>query len=116
MEDVKVVSTPEQRKKEATLILEKYPGRIPCIIDRHASEKNLPEVTKKKFLCPKEMKIGELLLVVRRRLTVAPEVAVFFFVGNSIVPTSTVLSEVYENSKSEDLFLHLYYSGENTFG
>ena len=54
--------------------------------------------------------------VIRKRIKLSPEKAIFIFVNNVLPPTAALMSAVYEEHKDEDGFLYISYSGENTFG
>ena len=54
--------------------------------------------------------------MVRKRIKLSPEKAIFIFINNILPPTAALLSSVYEEQKDEDGFLYVQYSGENTFG
>ena len=40
----------------------------------------------------------------------------YLFVNNKLVPTSSVLSIIYDSLKDKDGFLYIRYGGETTFG
>lgn len=106
----------EQRHQETKKIIEKYPDRIPCIVE-NAKNCSLPKQDKKKFLVPKDLTMGQLLYIIRRKFKLAPTKAVFIFVnGVLLVPSSTIINSVYCSNKNEDEFLYLVISDENTFG
>lgn len=106
----------EQRFQESKKIIEKYPDRIPCIVE-NAKNCNLPKQDKKKFLVPRELTMGQFLYIIRRKFKLAPTKAVFVFVSGAVlVPSSFTLNSVYSNNKNEDGFLYLVISDENTFG
>jgi len=54
--------------------------------------------------------------VIRKRIKLSPEKAIFIFVRNVLPPTAALMSAVYDEHKDEDGFLYIMYSGENTFG
>ena len=56
------------------------------------------------------------IYVIRKRIKLPPEKAIFIFVDNVIPPTASLMSAVYEVQRDEDGFLYVTYSGENTFG
>lgn len=60
--------------------------------------------------------MGQFIYVIRKRIKLPPERAIFLFVDNMIPSTSSLMSVVYEVQKDEDGFLYITYSGENTFG
>ncbi|KAK8508001.1 hypothetical protein V6N11_073512 [Hibiscus sabdariffa] len=105
----------ERRQAEAARIREKYPDRIPVIVER-AEKSDVPEIDKKKYLVPADLTVGQFVYVVRKRIKLSPEKAIFIFVKNILPPTAAMLSAIYEENKDEDGFLYMTYSGENTFG
>ncbi|KAE8654706.1 Autophagy-related protein 8d [Hibiscus syriacus] len=105
----------ERRQAEAARIREKYPDRIPVIVER-AEKSDVPEIDKKKYLVPADLTVGQFVYVVRKRIKLSPEKAIFIFVKNILPPTAALLSAIYEENKDEDGFLYMTYSGENTFG
>lgn len=105
----------EKRKSESERILQKYPDRIPIIV-QNIPDSLLPEIDKKKYLAPKDLTIGQFMYVIRKRVQLEPEKAIFMFVNNTLPSTSTLLSTIYEEQKDEDGFLYLDISGESTFG
>ncbi|KAG5516464.1 hypothetical protein RHGRI_037245 [Rhododendron griersonianum] len=105
----------ERRQTEAARIREKYPERIPVIVER-AERSDVPEVDKKKYLVPADLTVGQFVYVVRKRIKLSAEKAIFVFVNNVLPPTAALMSAIYEENKDEDGFLYMTYSGENTFG
>ncbi len=105
----------EQRKKEADNIRLKYPDRIPCIVERaYKSDINL--IDKKKYLVPSDLTLGQFINVIRKRIKLSPEKAIFVFINNVIPQSSSLISQIYAEHKNEDGFLYIVYSSENTFG
>eukprot|EP00300_Choanocystis_sp_HF-7_P033295 c45614_g1_i1.p2 GENE.c45614_g1_i1~~c45614_g1_i1.p2 ORF type:complete len:128 (+),score=25.49 c45614_g1_i1:28-384(+) len=105
----------EKRKGEADRILSKYPDRIPVICEK-AERSNIPDIDKKKYLVPCDLTVGQFVYVIRRRIKLSPEKAIFIFVDNVLPPTAALMSSVYEEHKADDGFLYVTYSGENSFG
>ena len=105
-------------KDEATRIMSKYPDRIPVIVNRsERSGSDVPSIDKHKFLVPSDLTMGQFQYVIRKRLSLEPHKALFLFVNNSVPPTSSLISTIYEESKDPDtMFLFVKYSMENTFG
>ena len=107
----------ESRTKESSRLLKKYPERIPVIIERSKNSIHLTIIDKNKFLVPKELRMGQLLWVIRTRMNIKREQAVFLLSESGTIFSSTErVSSVYENNKEPDGFLYLEYSNENTFG
>lgn len=64
------------------------------------------------------MTFGQLAFVIRKRLSLPPERALFLYVANGILaPTSALVKEVAEqHADRESGFLYITYMGESTFG
>ncbi|KAL3153992.1 Autophagy- protein 8d [Trebouxia sp. C0010 RCD-2024] len=105
----------EKRQAEAQRIRDKYPDRIPVIVEK-AERSEIPDIDKKKYLVPGDLTVGQFVYVIRKRIKVSPEKAIFMFVKNVLPPTAALMSEVYDDHKDDDGFLYINYSGENTFG
>ena len=65
---------------------------------------------------PSDLTVAQFVYVVRKRVKLAPEKAIFIFVNNQVPNTAELMVKVYEEQKDEDGFLYITYSGENTFG
>jgi GABA(A) receptor-associated protein len=107
----------EKRLIESTSILEKYPDRIPIIVERSdRCTLEIDTIDKKKYLVPCDLTVGQFQYVIRKRIKLQPEKALFLFINDMLPPTSQLLSTVYNENKDKDKFLYVSYSGENTFG
>jgi GABA(A) receptor-associated protein len=105
----------EQRVAESKRIREKFQGRIPIIVER-ASGSDIAEIDSSKFLVPGDLTVGQFVFVIRKRLILPPEKALFIFAGSSLPPTGALMKEVAEQFRDRDGFLYIVYSGESTFG
>lgn len=108
----------EARLAESKRIKSKYPDRVPIICERHTgSSDNVPGLDKNRYLVPEELTVGQFLYVVRQRLNLSSEQAIFLFTANNVLPpTSKMLRALYAEFQDEDGFLYLFYSSENAFG
>jgi GABA(A) receptor-associated protein len=88
---------------------------VPVICEK-ADRSDIPDIDKKKYLVPADLTVGQFHYVIRKRIKLAPEKALFLFCNNSIPPNAALMSTVYEENKDEDGFLYIQYSGESTFG
>lgn len=104
----------EKRVEEANRIMEKYQDRVPIICERLT--RKAPEIDRKKYLCPKDLTMGNFMYVIRKRLHLTEDKALYLFVGNSIIPVSKDLGTIYEEKKDKDGFLYIRYDSESTFG
>jgi hypothetical protein len=101
---------------------------------------DIATIDKKKYLVPADLTVGQFVYVIRKRIKLSPEKAIFIFVDEVLPPTAALMSSIYEEHKDEDgyvsllptrlfardlhvadfypsfRFLYITYSGENTFG
>lgn len=105
-----------QRQIEALRIREKFPSRIPVIVERSPQSKHIPNLDKSKFLVPGDLTIGQFIFIVRKRLTLPSEMALFLFVNGTLPTTGSFMKELYTSFADRDGFLYCLYSGENVFG
>jgi GABA(A) receptor-associated protein len=106
----------EKRKYEADKIRAKYPDRIPVICEKNPRSNDVPDVDKKKYLVPSDLTAGQFLYVIRKRMKLSPEKAIFIFINNTLPASGDLMNQIYNAHKDEDGFLYVIYSGESTFG
>jgi GABA(A) receptor-associated protein len=105
------------RVEEARRIREKFPGRCPVIVERsRRAATDVPNVDKNKFLVPMDLTVGQFIYVIRKRLAMGPEKALFLYCNNILPGTGTLMRELYAQNADLDGFLYMHYTGESTFG
>lgn len=104
----------EDRIQESSMLLLKYPNRIPIIVDRFNNE--IEDIDKKKYLVPKDLTMGQFIHVIRQRMKLEPDKALYLFVDKIIPTSSELVSNIYDSYKNKDGFLYVKYCGESTFG
>ena len=105
----------ETRKAESQKIRTKYPDRVPIIVEKEGNS-DIAEIDKKKYLVPSDLTMGQFQYVIRKRIKLDQTKALFIFINNTLPPTSSLISQIYDDKKDEDGFLYVTYSSENTFG
>ena len=106
----------EDRKKQVDGIIKKYPDRIPVIIEKEEGCKTINNIDRNKFLVPDYFTMTELIHIIRTKVTLTQEKALFVFINNQLVNNTKLIREVYNEHKDHDGFLYVKYAGENTFG
>ena len=105
-----------ERVKKSQFILEKYPDRVPLIIQPSKNDRDAYPIDKSKYITPRDLTLLQLQQIVRKRVRFPPEKALFMFINNKIYPITSLIGPVYDSNKDSDGFLYVTYCQENTFG
>ena len=65
---------------------------------------------------PNDLTVGQFYFLIRKRIQLRAEDALFFFVNNQIPPTSATIGALYQEHADEDKFLYIAYSDESVYG
>lgn len=105
-----------ERKAEHENMMRKYPTRT-CIFLEKSRGSKLPEIDKNKFLVPNDLSVGQMMHVIRKRLSLDATKAIFLFTEHNTVPmTVQTIGELYKQHANEDGFLYMTYNTEDAFG
>lgn len=102
--------------KKSQHILEKYPDRVPLIIGPSKNDRVLYPIDKSKYITPRDLTLGQLQQIIRKRIRFPPEKALFMFINNKLFPITSMIGQIYDEHKDDDGFLYIIYCQENTFG
>ena len=105
----------EKRKADGDVIRRKYPDRVPVIVEK-SPQATIANLDKTKYLVPADLTVGQFYYLIRKRIHLRAEDALFFFVNNVIPPTSASMRQLYEEHHEEDNFLYIAYSDESVYG
>jgi GABA(A) receptor-associated protein len=106
----------ENRIIEAINMIDKYPDRLPIICDKYKRDTNIPNIDKNKYLIPIDFTVAQFIYVIRNRMRLPPEKALFIIVKDIIPSNSTLIKDLYNEYHDVDRFLYINYTSENTFG
>lgn len=107
----------ERRQAECKNLREKYPERVPLIIEKNPRDKILPNPPKTKYLVPGDLSVGQFIMVIRRSIKMDSRQSLFLFVNEKLPPASMLISEVYaEHKDPDDGLLYCTISCLETFG
>ncbi|KAJ3651854.1 hypothetical protein Zmor_017862 [Zophobas morio] len=110
-------SSGEVKSEEVLALRVKFPTKIPIIIKRYSKEVLLPELDKYKFLVPQEITMSQFLTIIRNRLQLGPNHALYLLVNNrSMLNLSLTLAEAYSGHAAPDGFLYITYASQEVFG
>ena len=113
--DYRTTRTFEERIEESSRMRAKYPDRIPVICQK-TPHSTLSALYKSKYLVPKELTSAQFLYVIRKRLQLTSEKALFIFIEGIMPSSNFTFDELYETYKNTDGFLYISYAEENVFG
>jgi GABA(A) receptor-associated protein len=99
------------------------------VICEKVEKSDIPTIDKKKYLVPADLTVGQFVYVIRKRIKLSPEKAIFIFVNEILPPTAgnlvlyiiiiitiiytlslsfvALMSAIYEEHKDEDGFLYI---------
>jgi len=107
-------TTLNERKTEYERINGKHPGKIPVIVERN--DKNVPELSSYRYLVNGDFTISQFMIIIRSRIQLKKEQALYLFINNTLCTGSQILSEVYKEHKSDCGFLFFVLCVESAFG
>jgi len=117
VENSDIIGTNFERQTFCSKLMNKYPNCIPVIIKKNINDKILQDIDKERYLIPKNLRLCEIISIIRRRTKMDEKQAIFIFVGKGILmPLNETITCIYDQHKSKDGFLYMVYTTENTFG
>jgi hypothetical protein len=75
-----------ERLKKSQIILEKYPDRVPLIIQPSKNDRDSYPIDKSKYITPRDLTLLQLQQIIRKRVKFPAEKALFMFIKNKIYP------------------------------
>lgn len=102
----------EERIKISEKLRLKHSDRIPIIVD---CKKDF-SINKNKFIVSQDLTVGQFMYIIKKRISLTPEQAIFLLCNNSLIMNTDTLFSVYNKHKDYDGFLYIFISRENAFG
>ncbi len=109
-------TTYDLRVSESRRMRTRYPDRVPVIVENSTKGTKLPQIDKKKYLVPNDLTVGNFTYIIRKRIKLPPEQAMFIMINGNLCPTSSLMGSIYSTHADECGFLFVTIMGENTFG
>jgi GABA(A) receptor-associated protein len=106
------------RRDEFERINRNYPDKIPIICETKQDDYHLGKLNKIKYLVMRDLTVGQFMYVIRKRLKIPPEKAIFLLVNNNVIPpTAHTIGSIYDKYKDPgDSMLYFSISSESFFG
>ena len=106
----------ESRIKQSKDLLDKYPNKLPVILEKDPTSKII-EMKKTKFLLEKKSTVQQLQQMIRRKTSLKEEEALFLQVRAKFSITGVkTIEEIYKEYKDQDGFLYIIYTTELIYG
>ena len=104
----------EVRPDQVDWALRTYPNRCPVLL--RSAGGDTPSLERRRFLVPHDLTVGQFLNVLRHRLKLRPDQALYVFTEQQTLPMlGQRLADLYA-AQSEKGVLVLIYSCESAFG
>ncbi|XP_077185425.1 microtubule-associated protein 1 light chain 3 gamma-like [Paroedura picta] len=105
------------RTREVSEIRDRYPNKIPVVVERFHKEKELPLLDRTKFLVSQDLSLSQFMLTLRSRLSLSSTQAFYLLVNDKSLPSlSITMAELYQDYKEADGFLYITYASQEAFG
>ena len=113
----KINNSLDNRKSQYRKVMENHPDSVPVILER-AKGCTIIKTIKTKYILSKELTMAELVKIIRERLELSPERAIFLLVnGERSLTMTEELGSIYDKFKDKnDGFLYMTYSDEMVYG
>ncbi|XP_044049581.1 gamma-aminobutyric acid receptor-associated protein-like 2 isoform X3 [Siniperca chuatsi] len=95
----------EHRCVESAKIRNKYPDRVPVIVEK-VSGSQIVDIDKRKYLVPSDITVAQFMWIIRKRIQLPSEKAIFLFVDKTVPQSSLTMGQLYDKEKDEDGFLY----------
>ena len=103
----------QERCEEARRIKQKYPDRIPVIVEVGTG---VPPMERQKYLVPKDLTAAQFMYTLRKKIDLDAHTALYMFFNDTLAPSSAMMGPIYQDHHDEDQFLYAHLCVENTFG
>ena len=101
-------------EKELIPLRQRYPNHVFVLVSP-SQRSDLPPLDKHKYIVNKTTRVGEFMYILRKRMALPAEKAMFLFVENTIPTSSQTMAELMSLYGSKG-YLEMIYTGESTFG
>jgi GABA(A) receptor-associated protein len=104
-----------ERKRACERARMRHPAHVPTILERSGAD--TPVMNREKFLLSGALTGSQLQYVVRRRLALRGDEAIFLLCDRRVVPATASVFELDARHRDpDDGFLYVVYTCENAFG
>ncbi|CAD5222555.1 unnamed protein product [Bursaphelenchus xylophilus] len=113
----KLIEEDENDNVPLKLLFRRQPGKVPVVFLPYFAEKNMAQIKPNKFLIDERHPVSYLYAIVRSRLKLKKNEAIFLMVGGTnLVLQSIPISSLYTTMKAANGVLYVTYCSQPTFG
>ena len=106
----------EERLQETRKVTQKWPGRVPIIIEP-VKETQRAKLNKPKILCVGGCTVQHFLGVIRKKMKLPKDSALFLFLnGTELITGDSIIGELYQSKKADDGYLYFKASEQEVMG
>lgn len=116
MSKFKAEHTFDKRCQDSKIIREKYPERIPVIVELDSKSDIDKFLTKNKYLVPHDLSMNQFIYVIRKKINIPDHKAIYMFVNETLPPITTLLSALDREHRDPDGFLYITVCSEVSYG
>ena len=110
------VKTLDERKEEYQKVIQANPGKIAIICEKDPRS-HITDIEKSKYLVASDISLNQFTLMIRNRLKMEKEAALFLLVnGKKALTGDDTMQEIYDKYKCDDGFLYIAYASEQVWG
>lgn len=92
------------------------PSYIQDVVPIIVSSNDFPDIHQKKYFARKDLSVAAFIFILRKKLTIAPEAAIYLSANGSMITSGDLLITVFERYKSPAGILYVDCHVENVFG
>jgi GABA(A) receptor-associated protein len=104
-----------ERQAEAEKLRNKFPDRVPVIVERSPTA-SIGQLDENKFLLPWDLTVGQFYYIIRQRLNMRPEDALYFYIKYTSPYKNATMGAVYQLLRYFDFVLYVSYSDSSVYG
>jgi hypothetical protein len=124
IQEFKKLKSAEDRLKLSTRIIEVYPDFVPVIVDTERDDATAPVLTRRKFFCPREQTVANLMYILRNEHAKFDESQeslswrLMVLTGKSSIgpQSSATMGHLHTHYADPDGFLYFVLAQEHAFG
>ncbi len=107
--------SPEKRLEDSQKIREKYPNRVPILVE--SRDKHLNQLIRHKYIVPNDINMGQFLFIIKSKIKLAKDEALFMSVSTKmcLIPQTQVIGNVFKEY-NEFGYLYVTIDKESVFG